>query len=273
MTSFGTFISLPGLAVLMARAMHTFSQGFRSVTVILLFLLHRTEASQSLHSLLRTMKGERREHNTVGGGAINEKKRLFEKSIENSEDQPFGSSYDPARFRSHLWQALEGMDRYPNYLSRWNTDDMDKLEEALELQLSKVREQRQAIASRRRGIEMVVDRLVEQDEKWLPFLQPPESWDDVLEVLDPQIAKAVFESRQFKKGAVPSLKTVLSGECDVEIDVHLLETIMDQETFDVYSLPLLSKEVSRNRCPQFPIFPIKQDFSSLGNSFVGNCLK
>ena len=74
-------------------------------------------------------------------GAINEKKRSLVHS-EQPASPPSPSGYDPIRNRAHMMHALEGMDRYPNYLSRWSREDMDRLEQGLEHQLAQVRDKR-----------------------------------------------------------------------------------------------------------------------------------
>jgi hypothetical protein len=40
------------------------------------------------------------------------------------------------------------------------------------------------------------------------------------------------------------VQEVLSGQVTVELDAHLLEELMEEELFDVYSIPLLTPEVS-----------------------------
>lgn len=185
----------------------------------------------------------------IGGGAINEKQRRLDVAGTDSQLNdagPRSSQYDPCHFRSHLWHALEGLDRYPNYLSRWSTDDMDRLEDALEAQLHKVREQRQSICEQRDGIDQLVNSMMERDSRWQSLLTPPQSWSEVRDVLDPRAAKAILNSKQFQhKGnrEPPDCQDVLAGRVHVELDPALLEDIMDQELFDVYSLPLLSKQV------------------------------
>lgn len=183
---------------------------------------------------------------TVGGGAINEKKRNLVQALQEQAEpmsEPL-SGYDPSRNRSHFWHALEGLDRYPNYLSRWSEEDIDKLEVSLESQLEKVREQKDAILKRRRGIDVMVEQLV-QNDKWRSFLKPPQTWDDIRDnVLDPRANKAIFNSKQFSTLKCPSVQEVLSGQVTVELDAHLLEELMEEELFDVYSIPLLTPEVS-----------------------------
>ena len=82
----------------------------------------------------------------LGGGAINEKERLYAKgqgtaeiitsspadneSNHVSSSTGTSSSFDPNSL-SHSLHAAVGMERYPNYLSRWSFDDMDQLEASL----------------------------------------------------------------------------------------------------------------------------------------------
>lgn len=80
----------------------------------------------------------------VGGGAINEKARSYGlEDIEKKQYSAGKTNFDPKGKPSHLLHAIHGLDRYPNYLSRWNyeIDDIDRLESALEEQLQKVKEQ------------------------------------------------------------------------------------------------------------------------------------
>lgn len=194
---------------------------------------------------------------TVGGGAINEKKRSLDQStkqqkqshVVKEEDDRTSEGYDPRHVRSHLMHAIEGMDRYPNYLSRWSENDMDRLEEGLEFQLEKVRKQKEAVLERRRGIEVMVKRLLQQNEEWNQFLQPPQTWQEIREeVLDPRASTAIFKSKQFRGSGTPTLEQVLDGKVTVELDAYLLEDLMEEELFDVYSLPLLSPKVSTPIC-------------------------
>lgn len=204
-------------------------------------LIVRGGASRSMASSIRINHTDA--STTVGGGAINEKKRNLKHTTEKQQDDT-PSGYDPVNSRSHLMHTIEGLDRYPNYLSRWSEHDMDRLEEGLEQQLQKVREQKKVVLRRRRGIEAMVKRLTEQEQHWNQLLEPPQTWDDIRElVLDPRAAKAIFKSKQFRGSNKPTVEQVLSGQCIVELDAHLLEDLMDEELFDVYSLPLLSPQV------------------------------
>ena len=161
------------------------------------------------------------------GGAINEKARnLTSTKAESSQLKSFSR-----KSKAHLLHAIEGLDRYPNYLNRWNERDMDELELSLQEQLEKVRHQRQSIRARRTAMEQLTESLI-------PItLQQPTSWEQVRLFLDPAFEKALFQSRQFRMEP-PPLHQVLSGEQAVHLDAHLLETLMEYEVYDVYSLPL-----------------------------------
>lgn len=183
----------------------------------------------------------------VGGGAVNEKKRHYESgksSAETNTGADDSGKYDPATQRAYLLHALEGMDRYPNYLSRWSLDDMDQLEDALQKQVERVRQQKQSIQERRRDIEKLVEVLVQQDvDRWASLITPPATWDYVKDhILDPHASKAIFGSRTFtgNQASTPTFQQVLSGQVDVELDVARLQLLMDEELFDVYSFRLLS---------------------------------
>jgi hypothetical protein len=164
-------------------------------------------------------------------GAINEKLRNLTKAGTENPSPPESFSSDS---RAHLLHALEGLDRYPNYLNRWNERDMEELEVALQQQLAKVRQQRQAIQARRGAIAELTNQQVPAS------LERPSSWEEVKALLDPALVKAIFQSRQFRKNP-PSLDQVLSGETALELDANLLESLMDQEVYDVYSLPLFQQ--------------------------------
>ena len=104
---------------------------------------------------------------SIGGGAINEKERTFTKSGDppgesnmdidggNSSEQSNRSGFDPNSL-SHALHALAGLDRYPNYLSRWAHEDVDRLEESLERQLQEVRRQKHSIQDRHDGINALI---------------------------------------------------------------------------------------------------------------------
>ena len=104
--------------------------------------------------------------NTIGGGAINEKIRHYQQGNREIHNNNGGGndtsgSWDPQHNVSHMLHALAGLDRYPNYLSRFkDTSDMDLLETALEARLLDVRKQKLEIAERRSGIKQLVKRYI-----------------------------------------------------------------------------------------------------------------
>ena len=95
----------------------------------------------------------------MGGGAINEKPRRGttlhhqqqqqpphrESSLpQQPQQEPRTHGFDPQTHQAHLYHALEGLHRYPNYLSRFSDEsDLDALEQALQQQLQTVQSQRQ----------------------------------------------------------------------------------------------------------------------------------
>jgi hypothetical protein len=193
------------------------------------------------------------EMDVVGGGAINEKKRTFgtttrfpklERNIKDASSSS-SSNFRATSDRSHLMHAMEGLDRYPNYLSRWSIDDTEELERALEERLAQVRQQKQTNLQRRQGLQMVVEKVCQDNPEWQDFLQVPRTWDEIrTNILDPQATKAIFRSKSFRAGGpkeqVPSVQEVLSGKATVELDAGYLEVYMDEEIYDVYSFPLLA---------------------------------
>eukprot|EP00527_Entomoneis_sp_CCMP2396_P003892 CAMPEP_0198144230 /NCGR_PEP_ID=MMETSP1443-20131203/14321_1 /TAXON_ID=186043 /ORGANISM="Entomoneis sp., Strain CCMP2396" /LENGTH=357 /DNA_ID=CAMNT_0043807587 /DNA_START=202 /DNA_END=1272 /DNA_ORIENTATION=- len=177
----------------------------------------------------------------VGGGAVNEKTRQNRQA--ESKDN---SCFDPSTHKAHLWHALEGLDRYPNYLSRLQTDEIFQLEQAMEEKLDQIRQQRKRVMKRRESIEKVVEKVIQrhgQDSQFAEMLQVPKDWDSVkAKILDPKLAKAIFGSQMFRENNEPSIDDVLSGKVQVEIDVALLTTIMDEEMYDVFTFPLFRRE-------------------------------
>ena len=202
----------------------------------------------------------------VGGGAINEKERFFGKKRTNNDNSSDGrgetsgkTNFDPQRIPAHLFHALEGLQRYPNYLSRWNYDleDADRLEAALEEQLSTVRLQKRQVIERNAAIRRIIEKTNLQkdggggkDEEFDIF-QGPSTWKQVQKyVLHLRAYNAIFGSRQFQqqqdsaKSTIPTVKEVLEGNVMVKLDLHNLSEWLDEELFDVYSFPLLSKSFS-----------------------------
>ncbi|KAI2499731.1 procollagen-lysine 5-dioxygenase [Fragilaria crotonensis] len=122
------------------------------------------------------------------GGAINEKTRSWTATkAEIQESTSFSR-----KSLAHLLHALEGLDRYPNYLNRWNERDMDELELSLQDQLEKVRQQRGTIRARRTAIMNLTESL-------MPItLQQPTSWEQVRLILDPAFEKPSFSHGNFE---------------------------------------------------------------------------
>lgn len=182
----------------------------------------------------------------IGGGDINEKKRF--NSVPVTTDKSY---YDPCSLRPHLWHALEGLDRYPNYLSRWSDDDIDRLQNSLEEKLILVRQQKQAVQRKRDSTERIVQELLQSDdgEKWKSFVEIPATWKDVRDrILDPRASRAIFRSKMFANSSIPTptVLEVLAGQVAIELDVAQLQVLMDEELPDVFSFRLLSK----NFCEQ-----------------------
>jgi len=198
----------------------------------------------------------------IGGGAINEKKRNNGNRYENhtnfeareveSAQQETGciTNFDPQNKLSHLLHAVMGLDRYPNYLSRWNynlIDDVQKLESALEEQLEKVRLQKKTIVERNEQIRSLIQSKQQFDNEEdnisdheYSILSPPTTWQEIRDqILDPRASNAIFNSKMFQQP--PTVQDVLDGKIMVELDAAQLEGWLDQEMFDVYSLSLLSK--------------------------------
>lgn len=216
----------------------------------------------------------------IGGGQINEKPRLS-KSNDNSNDSGGGrgdycggSSWNPSTNVSHMLHAIVGLDRYPNYLRRFNDlSDIVSLEEALEARLSDVRRQRSEIIKRRAGLKELVRRYISNErfeldaetnndydcsKLWCdhPLLSPPTTWDDLRnkEVLLNQTFKVAYRSiasthnmRKAKSNkqldVLPTVEDIIKGNAQVQLDPSLLEDWMNQEMHDVYSFPLFTNKV------------------------------
>lgn len=202
-----------------------------------------------------TMSQEEETNSGIGGGAINEKQRNFIVEDDNNEPQaqkPTSmSSYAPSHHSSHLYHALEGLDRYPNYLARWQEDDIDQLEVSLEEKLALVRKQREEVLQQRKtGAEHLVNVLLtehEEKERWKALLQPCDTWEQVQErLLDKRAIEAIFKSKLFSKKhnhiRSPTVEQVQKNQVQVELDPERLEAWLEEELYDVYSFPILSHE-------------------------------
>ena len=189
----------------------------------------------------------------LGGGAINEKKRTNATDVAQEES----SGFDPVHVRAHLFHALEGLHRYPNYLaSRWKEKDMDHLEQALLQQVELVRQQRRILKERGALADEQLQRLLSgtDGERWKRLLTMPTTWEQVQrEILDPAAVRAIFGGRRHawndSDDTAPSVADVVSGRCcPVELNVGNLTVLMDEEMPDVFTFPLLSQTFCREVC-------------------------
>jgi len=172
----------------------------------------------------------------IGGGAINEKKRNLKNNVRVTDvdvdvNVDRNNYFDPEHIPAHLQHALMGLDRYPNYISRWNynlLDDVQKLESALENQLEKVRMQKRQLLLRNEHVRSILqteeqavvvadagadidkdkDTIADADaannivtENTNPvdwsILRPPTTWQEVRDVLHPRASDAIFKSKMF----------------------------------------------------------------------------
>jgi len=214
----------------------------------------------------------------IGGGSINEKDRRHKNATTTNDRTPANdatnrpNAFDPEHIPAHLLHALTGLDRYPNYLSRWNynlVEDVQKLESALEGQLDKVRMQKRRLMQRNEHVQSMVDAADTKDAvvdgdasvDW-SILRPPTTWQEVRDdVLHPKASEAIFNSKLFRnqqrstrtnrpnhnnsnKLPIITVQDVLEGKITVELDAAQLEEWLEEEVFDVYSFPLLSETVS-----------------------------
>ena len=157
-----------------------------------------------------------------------------------------------------------GLDRYPNYLSRYDDSDITAIEHALEKTLNDVRQQRKKVLQRRNGIRELVkkynsarpnpstihdDRQTSSDSDdvlLISTLLPPQSWSQLKNVLSDEAFKVIYtsiiSSSKSTNQKVPTLQDVICGKFTVQLDAALLEDWMNQECFDVYSFQLLNKD-------------------------------
>lgn len=224
--------------------------------------------------------------NVAGGGAVNEKKRLFlhkneyhhhsiddANNLANRSDTRDNSAYNPTQHLSHLQHSIEGLDRYPNYLSRWPVEDMEQLELALENRLQQVRTQRIEVTQQRQKMKLALQSFLNNNPEWKEFVESPKSWEEIqTHILDPKAAFAIFRSRMFRRTNQEteriSVDDVLSGRVPVELDTALLQELMDQEFSDVYSFPLLSHKFCQNLHRFFSAFMNALESSTKSQSLL-----
>lgn len=141
-------------------------------------------------------------------------------------------AFDPETHRSHLYHAIEGLHRYPNYLQRFqNMKEIDSLEAALEQQLEKVRTQRAAIQEKQKAIP--------KPNKVPSILRRPDKWEDVESIFHKSVAQHILPLCHQQA----LLSDVLEGKVNLEYNVSTLTHLMSEETVpEVYGLPILNSE-------------------------------
>lgn len=203
----------------------------------------------------------------IGGGSVNEKKRHYRAECRQEDKIPPSSSspsstqrdnntykkiepvYNPSCHRSHLLHAIEGLNRYPNYLSRWKNNDVEALEQELQRVLQQVQEQKINVNDQRHYIQLALQDFFLEYPEWKQFSVQPESWDEIREILDPRAANAIFRSQKIREMTENiAVNDVIAGRIRIELDTEHLEEWIDEEMFDVYSFPLLSKTFCRKLC-------------------------
>lgn len=193
---------------------------------------------------------------TIGGGEVNERTRTNTRvttkdaSTSNGTSPILTKSFDPVVNRAHLFHAVEGLYRYPNYLSRWSESDVDRLESALLDQLTLVRKQRDTIRTKRQATDSLVQKLLGQDTsgRWNALLTPPTSWQRVKNsILDPAASRAFFGSKN-ERSDWPSFHEVTRQAYHLELPVGPLAGLMDEELPDVFTFPLLAPSFCAEIC-------------------------
>jgi hypothetical protein len=218
---------------------------------------------------------------TLGGGEINEKIRTFQTAINDADkekaslaDEPNG--FQPQIHKAHLWHALEGLDRYPNYFDRWKSriksreqsedhsvshnkdsddeekeiDDLLKLEHVLRDTADAVRRERKRIAQQRTTWMQKIPNFLQEHPQFRKFWDAAlygEDWGKWCNgILHPKVQELFFTTNtttgaiQLKTCSDATVAQVLSGAVRVEWNVSLLTELLDEECSDVYSIPILS---------------------------------
>lgn len=202
---------------------------------------------------------------TIDKGDVNEKERLYNSAthqggtVKSKCQQHAGPAdeqqFDPQNKLSHELHTIVGLDRYPNYLSRWSRpgyeNDIDSLERKLKQRLNQIQQQKADLIARKVAATNIFKGLVIEEtngsREWSNFLNRPTNWDDVRKnILHPQASKIIFESSFFKANRDVTVDNVLEGKVNVHLNEALLEDWIDQEMFDVYSFPLLSEEFCKS---------------------------
>lgn len=191
----------------------------------------------------------------IGGGAINEKIRTYNPSKPSDQSTTlFSGGWDPTQNISQFLHAIVGLDRYPNYLSRFqNVQDVVALENALKQTLEKVEQQKNGMVKRRNDIADLVHhynklkrerRLIKDgtvsEAATDTDLSLPKTWSELKRrnVLHENAFKVAYQSMKSNE-----VRDIINGSVNPNLSPSLLEDFMEQEMFDVYSFPLLSVEV------------------------------
>jgi hypothetical protein len=235
------FLSCPSQAMALRRPKQLIRRLFSGLSVV-----ESTTASTS--PISNDKEGRDETMSSLGGGAINEKKRQYALAESGNKETLSKDSYDPSNRQAHLFHALEGLQRYPDYLERWQDADIDRLETSLIEKLTLVRKQKESLEKRRCAAQKLVQDMVansKNKERWEKLLQPCTSWKEVRQrVLDPKATEAVFQSKMFipkHNKMIPTVESVMKGEVDVDLDPAQLETLLDEEMYDVFSFRLLNE--------------------------------
>lgn len=166
----------------------------------------------------------------VGGGSVNEKIRQYRPKSRKHDSSSVSMSasslnsdknsetvYNPLNHRSHLLHALEGLHRYPNYLSRWNNGDVEILEQELQRVLQQVQEQKSKTHDQRDRVQLALRDFLLEHPEWKEFSAPPKTWDELREILDTRASDAVFRSPKIRKMTQKvAVDDVIDGNVQIE---------------------------------------------------------
>lgn len=250
----------------------------KAVWRIILIVFQTTTLIRIRTTLAKSYEPKRIKRNNmndaIGGGAINEKLRTsMNQDTDETKSQAAAANqegFQPQIHKAHLWHALEGFDRYPNYFQRWNNihwtdaddsidesekDDLLSLEQALRETADAVHRERERIARQRKTWHDKIPQFLQQYPQFrkfwneTPYGEDWKSWCD--NILHPTIQKLLFttttnnsttSSSNCHLKACPhaTVTQVLSGAVPVAWNVSLLTELLDEECLDVFSMPILS---------------------------------
>eukprot|EP00934_Nitzschia_sp_Nitz4_P007076 Nitzschia sp. Nitz4//scaffold171_size48012//27340//28653//NITZ4_007126-RA/size48012-processed-gene-0.4-mRNA-1//1//CDS//3329538704//7066//frame0 len=212
------------------------SNPYKRIPFLLYSFVHLTRSPFSVAALASEPFASPLSMASIEDGAVNEKQRNHGLEASRAPNNTWT--------KSQLMHALEGLDRYPNFLSRWSDESIDDLELSLLQQLTKVRKQKQDSQDAREKLQQAVQRVCAKQPVFQSLVTPTLTWDYLkAHVLDPQASKAILQSRWFianqQTNTPCTVQQVIDGSVQVELDVSLLEQLMDEEVTDVYSFPVL----------------------------------